>query len=61
MTTWWEERTALIAEATAIIAAQTGCSPSEAIAQLRQRAEAAETDLEDVATLIVASRTLFST
>ena len=53
MSTWWEERVALVAEATDMIRAQTGCTYSEAIASLRERARSADTDLETAAAAVV--------
>jgi AmiR/NasT family two-component response regulator len=59
MTTWWEERVACITEATEIVSAQTGCTRAEALAQFRLRAEAAETDLEEIAASVLALQVLF--
>jgi AmiR/NasT family two-component response regulator len=58
MTTWWEVRVNLVNDATAVVAAQNGCTPTEALAQLRVRAEATETDLEDVAKAVLALQIL---
>jgi hypothetical protein len=59
MSTWWEERAALVTEAARIVADQTDCTPTDALAQLRMRAEATETDLEAIATSVLALRALF--
>jgi AmiR/NasT family two-component response regulator len=59
MRNWWDTRVALVTEATEVVAAQTGCTPGEALAQLRVRAEAAESDLEEIATSILALQVLF--
>jgi hypothetical protein len=53
MSTWWEERVALVTEATDMIRVQTGCSYGEAIASLRERARSADTDLETAASAVV--------
>jgi len=53
MSTWWEERVALVAEATDMIRAQTGCTYGEAISSLRERAARAGTDLETAASSLI--------
>ena len=59
MATWWEQRAARVTQAAEIVAEQTGCSPGEALAQLRLRAEVAKTDLEEVALSVLALQALF--
>ena len=61
MATWWEQRAARVAQAAEIVAEQTGCAPGEALAQLRLRAEAAATDLEEVALAVLALQVLIET
>ena len=60
MSTWWEERTARVGQAVAVVAAQAGCSATEAMALLRERAEAAGSDLEDTALAVMANRISFT-
>jgi hypothetical protein len=55
MSTWWEERAAVVTEAIAMVAAQHQCGHAEAIALLRRRAEATDTDLETVAGAVIDS------
>ena len=54
MSNWWEERVARVTEAAHMVAQQTGCSMGEALSMLRQRAEIAGTDLEDMAESVIA-------
>jgi hypothetical protein len=55
MSTWWDERAALVTEAIAMVSAQHRWTHTEAIALLRRRAEASGTDLEAVAAAVVDS------
>ena len=60
MSTWWEERSARVGRAAALVAAQANCSTSEALALLRQCAEEAGSDLEDTAVAVVGGRMSFA-
>jgi hypothetical protein len=60
MSTWWEERTARVHQATDIVSVQAHCSSSEALALLRERAAHSESDLEDIALAVVGRRVSFA-
>ena len=53
MATWWDEREALVNGAIAIVSGQSRCTRAEAIALLRRRAEATNTDLEAAAHAVI--------
>ncbi len=60
MSTWWEQRTARVHEATDIVSAQVHCSQSEALTLLRDRAAERESDLEDIALAVAGGRSTFA-
>jgi hypothetical protein len=59
MSTWWEERTARVHQATDIISAQANCSSSEALTLLRRQAAEHGSDLEEIALAVVGRRMSF--
>ena len=59
MSTWWEERSARVGRAAAMVALQTNCSTSEALTLLRRCAEETGRDLEAAALAVVGGRISF--
>jgi AmiR/NasT family two-component response regulator len=60
MSTWWEERTARVHQATDIISTQANCSSRDALLLLRRRAAEHGSDLEDIALAVVGRRMSFA-
>jgi hypothetical protein len=59
MSTWWEERSARVGRAAAVVATQANCSTNEALTLLRRWAEETGRDLEEAALAVVGGRISF--